>query len=87
MGRFGLRWPAGLDSLRRSRLIQAFMGIAVVHAIVLGLLQGAALQSCAKRVEELNAVRRAAEASEVSTTFQYIRNTYLFGTGLIGMNW
>lgn len=67
MAQWRLRWPAQLESVRRSRLVQAFVGVAVVHALVLGLLQGAALQSCAKGVKELGLIRNAVEQAGVST--------------------
>ena len=46
--------------------MQAFLGVAFVHAVVLGLLQGAALQSCAKGLKELGLIRDAVEQAQVT---------------------
>ena len=55
-----------MRALGQSRLMQAFLAVAVVHAVVVGVLQGAALRSCAEGADELGLVRKAAEEAQVS---------------------
>lgn len=55
-----LRFPAALSTIRHSRLVQSFLAVALVHAVVLSVLQGQVVGVCRSSLAQLSRDQRFA---------------------------